>query len=102
MKIFRDLFGNEVRLTNERLEHIEARNEMKNQLVKIRETLSKPEKVLLSNHDEEVYLYYKNYPKTPVTNKFLSVIVNITSDDAFILTAFFTDKIKTGVQIWPK
>lgn len=91
-----------MRLTNERLEHIEARNEMKNQLVKIRETLSKPEKVLLSNHDEEVYLYYKNYPKTPVTNKFLSVIVNITSDDAFILTAFFTDKIKTGVQIWPK
>ena len=91
-----------MRFTNERLEHIESRNEMKNQLTKIRETLSKPEKVILSNHDEGVYLYYKNYPKTPVTNKFLSVIVNIASNDAFILTAFFTDQIKTGVQIWPK
>ncbi len=102
MKIFPDLFGNEVRLTKERLEHIEARDEMKRQLAKIRETLSKPEKVILSNHDENVYLYYKNYPKTPVTNKFLSVIVYLASEDAFILTAFFTDKIKTGVQLWPK
>lgn len=102
MNTFQDLFGNEVRLTSERLEHIEAREEMKNQLVKIKETLLRPEKVVLSKHDKNVYLYYKNYQKTPVTNKLLSVIVNIALDDAFILTAFFTDKIKTGVQIWPK
>jgi len=30
------------------------------------------------------------------------VAVKILEDDAFIITAFFTDEVKGGTQIWPK
>jgi len=29
------------------------------------------------------------------------VIVKVVVDDAFVLTAYLTDKIKKGTQIWP-
>lgn len=102
MKIFRDIFGRKIRLTNERLQHIENRIEMKGQQNKIAQTLLKPEYIIESNHDPDVILYYKEYRKTPVTRKFLTVIVKVTSNDAFILSSFFTDKLKAGVPIWPK
>jgi len=37
-------------------------------------------------------LYYKLYPKTPVTRKYLMVAVKVENGEGFILTSFFTDK----------
>jgi adenine-specific DNA-methyltransferase len=37
-----------------------------------------------------------------VTAKQINVIVKVSSDDAFVLTAYLTDRIKRGVTIWPK
>jgi len=98
--IFTDIFGNKIRLTDERKMHILEHKEMINQLELIKDTLKLPEKIVESKYEKEVRLYYKFYSKTPVTEKYLIVIVRLTSDDNFILTSFFTDKIKKGRILW--
>lgn len=40
--------------------------------------------------------------KTPVTNKYLAVVVKINEIENFIITAYFTDRIKKGELIWEK
>ena len=36
-----------------------------------------------------------------VGDKWLCVVVKYTADDAFVLTAYLTDKLKKGEQLWP-
>ena len=98
--VYIDIFGNKVRLTEERWQHIIEREELIEQEKKIEETLAFPESIKRSNYDNEVYLYYKFFPITPVTSKYLVVIAKVTDVDAFILSSFFTDKIKTGETLW--
>ena len=68
----------------------------------IKETLCKPDKIMKSNHAENVWLYYKHYQTTPVSEKYLCVIVKILNKEGFIITSFFTDRIKKGEKIWEK
>ena len=35
-------------------------------------------------------------------NKYLCVVVMVRSADAFVLTAYLTDEVKQGEQLWPK
>lgn len=94
-----DFTGEEIRLTEERLDHIESRPEMKGQPSKIEETLADPDEVRKSNQDESVHLYYRNYPDSPVSEKHLLVVAKIETEDPFAITAFFTDRIKSGTLI---
>ncbi|MCD4843790.1 MAG: hypothetical protein K8R25_04790 [Methanosarcinales archaeon] len=62
-------------------------------------TLRNPDLIRQSRTDENVYLFYreieynnKNYHMCTVTNK----------DKGILITAYITDKIKEGVQIWKK
>jgi molybdopterin synthase catalytic subunit len=34
--------------------------------------------------------------------KYICVVVKLAGDDAFVLTAYLTDRIKKGVPLWPK
>jgi len=36
-----------------------------------------------------------------VGDKFLCVAVKVVDNDAFVLTAYLTDTIKKGRQVWP-
>jgi hypothetical protein len=47
------------------------------------------------------HLYYRHYERTPVTTKFLCVVVKNPDEDGFVLTAYFTDSIKQGELRWP-
>jgi hypothetical protein len=102
MKIVRDYAGREVRLTDERLEHILEHPEMREMKAAIDETLQRPERVVESRTDRSVQLYYRLYFRTIVGGKFLCVVVKTSSDDAFVITAYLTDRIKKGRRIWPK
>ena len=42
------------------------------------------------------------YVGTMVGDKYLCVVVMVQSADAFVLTAYLTDKVKQGEQLWPK
>jgi hypothetical protein len=46
-------------------------------------------------------LYYRYYLRTVVGGKYLCVVVKVLEADAFVLTAYLTDRIKRGVTLWP-
>jgi hypothetical protein len=103
MKRLEDVYGRGIRLTSERQLHIENDHpEMEGQIDKIKETLLEPERIIRSRTDPEVELFYRLYHKTPVTEKYLCVVVKTLFNDRFIITAYFTDTIKRGEILWQK
>lgn len=103
MKWFKDLHNRQIRLTDERQEHIEADHpEMFGQSDKIQNTLSNPDVIVRSITDPDVELFYQHYYITPVTEKYLCVVVKVLTGDLFIITAYFTDTIKRGEMLWER
>lgn len=101
MKVLKDYSGREVRLTDERLRHILDHPEMANLEAALEETLNKPELVVQSRTDETAALHYRYYCGTRVGDKWLCVVVKYNPEDAFVITAYLTDKPKKGLQLWP-
>jgi len=99
VRVFDDYSERELRLTDERLDHIERRPEMVDQLDRIAETLLEPEEVRVSDQDDSVHLYYRRYSETPVTEKFLRVVANVEVDSPFIISAFYMDRLKSGCSL---
>ena len=102
MQSFIDLFKRKIILTEENRNHILSRLELLNQEEKIKETLLIPELLKKSVSDDKVIIYYKHYSKTPVTSKYMAVIVKITDKENFIISAYFTDRIKKGDLLWKR
>ncbi|NTV27168.1 MAG: hypothetical protein HGA93_00555 [Methanothrix sp.] len=67
----------------------------------VEQTLRHPERVVQSLTDPAARLYYRFYFRTAVGNKFLCVVVKVREEEAFVLTAYLTDKVKRGVVLWP-
>jgi molybdopterin synthase catalytic subunit len=103
MKILKDVFGQQIRLTNEIINNIKNKHpELSAQIDSIEEALLNPHKVVKSKKDSSVQLYYRYDYYLIIENKYLCVVVKIVENDAFIITAYFTDKIKKGEVIWEK
>jgi len=102
MHVYVDYQGRRIRLTEERLEHILEHPEMRDMELRIPETLLHPEVVLESLSDPQARLYYRMYVATRVGDKHLCVVVKITDNDAFILTAYLVTKPAGGRKLWPK
>ena len=68
----------------------------------IEHTLAHPKQVVESLSDPAARLYYRFYMGTMVGDKFLCVVVKIMGEEAFVLTAYLTDRMKRGVLLWPK
>jgi hypothetical protein len=66
----------------------------------IAETLSSPETVVRSRQDPTATLYYRRYTAEHVGDKYLCVVVKETPTDHFMLTAYFTNRIKQGERVW--
>lgn len=101
MQVLTDYAGRRIRLTDERLTHVHDHPEMAGLELGIGETLQQPERVIQSVSDPDVHLYYRFYRRTRVGDKWLCVVVKMTRNDAFVVTAYLTDKIKRGTTIWP-
>lgn len=101
-KILFDYQQHPVRLTTERLEHILMHPEMSSMLEEIETTLSDPEYVIRSRSDESALLHFRYYRATMVGNKWLSVVVKYLENDAFIVTAFLTNKLHKGDVVWQR
>ncbi|MGQ4914077.1 MAG: hypothetical protein ACP6IU_04935 [Candidatus Asgardarchaeia archaeon] len=72
MKWFIDVHNRMIRLTDERLNHIETDHpEMYGQIAKIQETLSAPDVIVRSRTDPNVELFYRYCTHTPVTEKYM-------------------------------
>lgn len=102
MQTINDYNGVAIRLTDERLNHILEHPEMAAQRESIIQTLKEPDLVVQSLSDEEAHLYYRFYQKLLVGDKYLCVVVKFKTNDAFVVTAYFTDKPKRGDVLWKK
>ena len=69
--------------------------EIKGKEKEVKETLSNSDEIRQSKRDDSVYLYYKPYGKLS-----LSVVVKHKNGEGFIITAYYTDRIKEGNQIY--
>jgi hypothetical protein len=101
MKTLKDCFGHSVRLTDKRLAHILEHSEMKGLAAEIERVLIQPQMVRLSRSDAAVRLFYEFYAQTIVGGKWLCVVVKYGENDAFVVTAYLTDKPKAGEDLWP-
>jgi hypothetical protein len=100
VQVIIDYQKRKIRLTDERLAHILERPEMTDMKTAIEETLQKPQSVRQSRSDENAFLHYRFYYRTIVGDKWLCVVAKYLEDDAFVVTAYFTDKLKEGNEIW--
>ena len=101
MVILTDYEGRSIRLTDERWRHIEEHPEMVGLRGAVAETLRKPEAVVQSRSDPSARLYYRFYHRTMVGGKYLCVVVKVRREDAFVVTAYLTDRLKRGTVLWP-
>jgi len=103
MHKFKDNQDRSIGLSEERLDHIESDHpEMVSQFERISETLAEPDRIIRSRTDASVELFYKHYASTPVSTKFLCIVVKVITDDNFIITAYYTDSVKRGELLWEK
>ena len=91
-----------MRLTDERWRHVLGHPEMVGMEKAVSETLEDPDLVVRSITDDETLLNYRYYLRTMAGNKWLCVLVKYADEDAFVLTAYLTDKVKRGETIWRK
>jgi len=91
--------GKSISITQERwrliteIKHLEIRGKEK----EIKESLKDPDEVRISKKDKAVYLYYKRYERLA-----LAVVVKHINGEGFIITSYYTDKIKEGEQVYKK
>lgn len=85
MEILTDYQNRQIRLTEERLQHILDHPEMVDMRFQLEIVLQNPEVVRQSRSDSKVYLYYR---------------FKDNSNDAFVITAYLTDKLKQGLELW--
>jgi hypothetical protein len=103
MKLLVDHRGRGIRLTDERFDHLQAHHpEMFGQLDRFSETLSVPDMVIRSKVDASVELFYKHYSASPVSDKFLCIVVKTSGMDYFVITAYYTDTVKRGEVLWER
>ena len=101
MRVLYDYEGRSIPLTDERLAHILEHPEMAGLESAIGDTLARPEMVVESLSDPQARLYYRFFVGTAVGDKYLCVVLKGAGENAFVLTAYLTDKVKRGVGIWP-
>ncbi len=73
---------------------------MMSQEARVAETLRTPDVVVQSPSDFDVRLYHRLYIDSPVGEKHMCAVVKWLPDDAFLITAHFTDKPKRGIVLW--
>lgn len=99
MKLLIDRFGREVRLTDERLAHILEHEEMAGMDAEIEAAAQQPKLVRGSRSDIDVRLFYEFCRETPVGSKWLYVVVKYDQHDAFVITAYLTNRPKAGEDL---
>lgn len=81
--------GKRVQLTDMQWSHITLRHkELRDQIEKMKLTLMRPDNIYYSP-SEETYHYCKRFSATPVSEKYLLLVVKHRDDEGFIITAFF-------------
>lgn len=94
-------FSKKITLTKSGCDHVSERHpEVSGELRKMKLTLISPQMIRRSMYNERVWLFYRFFKRTPVTEKYLMVAVELLNDEGLVATSYFTDKIKMGNEVW--
>ena len=97
---FIDSFDRKIGLSDERWNHIiDTHPEIKEFLKELEGALIDPELIKRSVYNKNVVLFYRHY-KHIYGGKYMCVVVRL--DEKSIVTAYITDRIKSGDLIWKK
>ncbi len=97
---FIDSFNRRICLSDERWNHIiDTHPEIKKLIKELEGALIDPELIKRSVYNENVVLFYRHY-KHIYEGKYMCVVVRL--DEKLIVTAYITDRIKSGDVIWKK
>ena len=75
--------------------------EIEGEQEKMKEVLKNPEIVVIGA-TEDTKICYKFYPLTPVAPKYLAIVVKILDREGFIVTSYFTERVRRGEVLWRK
>lgn len=64
----------------------------------VKETLKNPEQIRQSRSDSAVLLFYRGAGES----RWVCAVAKQATDQGFLVTAYPTDAIKEGIQVWPK
>jgi hypothetical protein len=64
----------------------------------VQATLESPDQIRQSRFDSEVLLFYR----AERSSRWVCAVAKRAADDGFLITAYPTDAIKEGTQVWPK
>jgi hypothetical protein len=87
----KDKTGRTIHITKEQWSHIQKHPEMSNSVEQIKETLMHPITITSFEYDSQVGFYYRFYKER---KDYLLVLVKYLNGNGFVITAFYTDKIK--------
>ena len=93
MKI-KDIFGNELSLPDDRIEHI-GKKHPEISITLIKALLSNPDYIVASSIDENIKIYHKQKGKY-----YIVAVVNVYKK--LIITSYTSDKLKKGNIEWTK
>jgi len=74
--------------------HLKTSSIGENQIELIKETLKQPLTIRYFSEDESVRYFYKDLKNKSPQERYLFVSVKYLNGDGFVITSFFTNKIK--------
>ena len=94
--------GRTLRLTNEGWSHIcTVHPELKKELNKVKQTVKTPDLIKQGNR-ADTFTFYKFFSKTIVSPKHLVLVIKYLNIEGFLLTGYFTERIRKGEILWKK
>ncbi len=88
-----DKTGRKIRMTGKQWSHTLRRHSyITRHIEEIKETLKKPDKLIIHQYNKGYYYRHYKYLKKP--NKFVLVVVKYLNGDGFIITAYFEERIR--------
>lgn len=92
--------GKRIRLTDVQKRHISFFHPevLVNQEM-LMETLTTPD-IVTAGGASSIRVLYRFYDATPVTSKWLAIVVKVLNQEGFIVTSYFTDRIKRWTVLW--
>ncbi len=68
---------------------------------KIKKVLAKPE-IVVEGATEDTRICYRFYSSTLVSSKYLAVVIKVLDGEWFIITSYFTERVRRGKVLWRK
>jgi len=94
--------GRRIRLTEVQWLHIVFFHpEVEGEQNRIKSVLKKPE-VVVEGATSDTKVCYKMFRATPVSRKYLAVVIKVLDREGFIMTSYFTERIRRGKVLWKK